>query len=155
MLKREGALCENIVDARVSGFGRSEYLNSATIVSTFVYAIALLLNECVDTKPIIQNLDDAAGVNIYMLTQNITVSMQIKSNDVKFDIIVHSNSEFSIEAITTLASGYFGATNMNTIVDNDKECPTKKMHIKVDSSDNWRLITIDYDEEEIVVFKPV
>lgn len=142
------------MELRVTGRGHLAYLQSATIVSTFVQAIALLLEEHVETKPVLQALDDNAGIYAYMFTLNVTISMRTKIDVSQFEIIIHTRNDFSSAAITSLASGYFAATEMKSDTD-DIELPTRRMHVKVDSSDQWRLITSELQgDEEIIVFKP-
>ena len=150
------------MEARIIGNGHPDYLWSATVIGILLNAIVCLLSETVTNKPTIQTLDDDEGLNAYIASGSVIITIRTHPKEGRFSIIAHSNDDFSPEALAVLAIGYLKAKNMtfvknNKIIENnfeENEPPTNRLYIKVDSSAQWRLMESKFDEEDVIVFTP-
>lgn len=142
------------MEARVSGVGRQEYLWSTVIISILLHAIVYLLRKDHTEKPTIQELENDEGYVAFIQSVDVIVSVRTMPKDARFVVIVHTDSDFSTQAISNLAIGYFNATNVNVTSDDVVDYPTRKMYIKVDSSAQWRLIEPMYNDDNVTVTVP-
>lgn len=143
------------MDVKITGKGRSEYLRSAALVSEFLMSIALLLVENVKSRPVIQQSDDD-GLNSYIIVGHVTVTLRIRLSESTFAVSVHSNDAFSPEAISLLARGHLGATDISSNSrghSEEYEPATGRLVIKVDSSPQWNLIEEKYEIDPEFEFK--
>ena len=133
------------VETRITGTGHSEYLWSAAIVSSLLYAVVYLLEPEVTTKPVIQTLSNDEGFNAYLVDGQTTVSIRTFPKKRTFTMCVHSSDHFSPECVSLLAVGILDATIITRKSSDDHEMNTHKMKIKVDSSQNWNLVEEKYE----------
>ena len=140
------------VETKITGTGHPEYLWSAAIVSSLLYAIVYLLEPEVTTRPVIQTLSNDDGFNAYLVDGQTTVSIRTFPKKKMFTMFVHSSEHFSPECVSLLAAGILDATIITRKSSDDHEMNTRKMKIKVDSSQNWNLVEENYDIDPILEY---